>query len=76
MLYAMLYSNTDDWKKERGWVVRFLADGMVSSADWKILKRRHVWDLLASLFEGSRTDLVLRNGVFEVSSFPSGPGLC
>src|SRR6266478_9982357 len=31
MLYGMLYSSSDDWKKERAWIVRMLADGMASS---------------------------------------------
>ncbi|KAI0687369.1 ribosome 60S biogenesis N-terminal-domain-containing protein, partial [Cerioporus squamosus] len=41
MLYGMLYSASDDWKKERAWIVRFLSDGIVGNAEWKILKRRH-----------------------------------
>jgi nucleolar pre-ribosomal-associated protein 1 len=66
MLYNMLYSSSDDWKKERGWIVRFLSDGMMSSDDWRVLKRRHTWDLLASLFQSSEGDRPLRKGIFEV----------
>ncbi|TFK65850.1 hypothetical protein BDN72DRAFT_178326, partial [Pluteus cervinus] len=66
MLYGMLYSNSDDWKKERGWIIRFLSDGMVNSDDWKVFKRRHTWDLLASMFQSSEGDQALRSGVFEV----------
>ncbi|KAG2014276.1 hypothetical protein CC2G_011109 [Coprinopsis cinerea AmutBmut pab1-1] len=58
MLYSLLYSSVDDrWRKERGWILRFLADGMLAtgsgSQDWKILKRRHTWDLLASLYQSA-----------------------
>ncbi|KAF5309185.1 hypothetical protein D9619_012740 [Psilocybe cf. subviscida] len=69
MLFGMLYSSSDDnWKKERGWMIRFLADGMVGSEDWRVLKRRHTWDLLASLFQSSDSadDNALRLGVLEV----------
>lgn len=66
MLYSMLYSSSDDWKKERGWIIRFLSDGMMSSADWRVLKRRHTWDLLATLFQSSQDDSSLRAGVLEV----------
>jgi len=66
MLYNMLYSSSDDWKKERGWIIRFLSDGMMSSEDWRVLKRRHTWDLLASLFQSSESDRTLRKGIFEV----------
>lgn len=67
MLYSMLYNSTDDWKKERGWIIRFLSDGMMSEEDWRVFKRRHTWELLSSMFQNSQTDHALRNGVLEVS---------
>ncbi|KAG2153453.1 ribosome 60S biogenesis N-terminal-domain-containing protein [Suillus bovinus] len=66
MLYGMLYGSSDDWKKERGWIVRFLSDGMMSTEDWKVLKRRHTWDLLSSLVQSSVRDHALRRAVLEV----------
>ncbi|TBU65164.1 ribosome 60S biogenesis N-terminal-domain-containing protein [Dichomitus squalens] len=66
MLYGMLYSSSDEWKKERAWIVRFLSDGIVSSEEWRIMKRRHTWDLLASLFQSEERDRMLRRGVLEV----------
>ena len=68
MLYGMLYSSSDNWKKERGWIIRFLSDGMVSTEDWKVLKRRHTWELLASLFQSSESDVVLCLSILEVGS--------
>lgn len=65
MLFGMLYSSSDDWKKERAWMIHFLADGLVSSEDWKVFKRRHTWDLLASMFQSSN-DRSLRKTIFEV----------
>jgi len=67
MLYNMLYSSSDDWKKERGWIIRFLTDGMMSNEDWRVFKRRHTWDLLSSIFQSSETDHALRNMILEVS---------
>ncbi|KAI0751700.1 ribosome 60S biogenesis N-terminal-domain-containing protein [Daedaleopsis nitida] len=66
MLYAMLYSSSDDWKKERAWIVRFLGDGIVANEEWRILKGRHTWDLLASLFQSEQRDRTLRRSVLEV----------
>ncbi|KAJ3506576.1 hypothetical protein NLJ89_g6794 [Agrocybe chaxingu] len=67
MLYSMLYSSSDDnWKKERMWMIKFLADGMVGSEDWKVLKRRHTWDLLASLFQSAGNDGALRLAILGV----------
>ncbi|KAF7984362.1 hypothetical protein HWV62_15393 [Athelia sp. TMB] len=65
MLYNMLYNSSDDWKKERAWIIRFLADGMTSTEDWRVFKRRHTWELLSSLFQSAENDLPLRLGVLE-----------
>jgi nucleolar pre-ribosomal-associated protein 1 len=69
MLYSMLYNSSDDWKKERGWIIRFLSDGMTSTEDWRVFKRRHTWEILSSMFQSSETDYALRNGVLEACSF-------
>jgi nucleolar pre-ribosomal-associated protein 1 len=76
MLYTMLYGSSDDWRKDRSWILKFLADAMLSAGDeeWKIFKRRHTWDLLASLFQSERQDRALRNEILEARprfvSFP------
>jgi nucleolar pre-ribosomal-associated protein 1 len=62
MLYDMFYGTLDDWKRERGWIVRFLSDGMTSTEDGKVLKRRH----LSSLVQSSVRDQALRRAVLEV----------
>ncbi|CUA66956.1 Protein furry homolog-like [Rhizoctonia solani] len=67
LLYTLLYSSSGEWRRERGWMLRFLADGMRSTEDWRVLKRRHTWDLLASLFQASPADRVLRLSILEVS---------
>ena len=62
----MLFSSGDEWKRERAWMVQFLADGMQSGEDWRLLKRRHTWDLVASLYQGALGDRGLRHGILEV----------
>ncbi|WVQ93728.1 hypothetical protein IAU59_000805 [Kwoniella sp. CBS 9459] len=64
MLYGMLYASGDEWKRERGWLVRFLKDGVKSEADWRVLRRRKVWSLLATLFSSS-VDPVFRRAVLQ-----------
>ncbi|WVF66097.1 hypothetical protein IAT40_000836 [Kwoniella sp. CBS 6097] len=64
MLYGMLYASGDEWKRERGWMVRFLNDGVKSEADWRVLRRRKVWSLLATLFSSSM-DPVFRRAVLQ-----------
>jgi len=68
MFLGMLYSGSDEnWRRERLWMIRFLTDGMTSAQDWKILRKRHAWDLVASMFQGFGQDHILRNGILEVN---------
>ncbi|KAF8548696.1 hypothetical protein OG21DRAFT_1489159 [Imleria badia] len=77
MLFGMLYSSSDDWKKERGWMLRMLGDGMASTDDWKVLKRRHTWDLVASLFQSSKNDPAVRAGILEIlANLTCNPQAC
>ncbi len=66
LLYSMLYSVSDQWRKERAWIVRFMSDGMVGRQEWKVLRKRHIWDLLASMFHSEESDLQLRRSILEV----------
>jgi nucleolar pre-ribosomal-associated protein 1 len=78
MLYSMLYSGLSSeswkkegsWKRERIWILKFLADGMVSTQDWEVLKRRHTWDLLATAFTAHRHDRTIRVAVLKVTIQP------
>ncbi|PWN31020.1 hypothetical protein BDZ90DRAFT_31535 [Jaminaea rosea] len=68
MLYATLQStDPDHWRAHRLWMLRFLRD--VSTAggvglEWRVLKRRYVWDLLASMY----TALKRAAGAFDGAS--------
>ena len=69
LLYGMLYSRSDEWKKERAWILKFLADGLCSSLDWRIFKRRHTWDILSGMYQSPLEDRSLRRGILEVSIY-------
>ncbi|WFC98144.1 hypothetical protein MYAM1_000868 [Malassezia yamatoensis] len=67
LLYNLLHSTSDQLHHERSWLLRFLKDAVVAHArladaralearrrtriDWRIFQRRHVWDLLLSLYD-------------------------
>jgi len=69
MFLGMLYSGSgENWRRERAWMIRFLTDGMTSAQDWKVLRKRHAWDLVASMFQGFSQDHTFRNGILEVNS--------
>ncbi|GAA5853151.1 hypothetical protein JCM8547_000217 [Rhodosporidiobolus lusitaniae] len=70
MFYSMLYSsNTDEFaaapREERKWMVKYLTEGLVRTQDWKIYRRRQVFELLASLFQASRSDAPLRKLILQ-----------
>ncbi|KZO94573.1 hypothetical protein CALVIDRAFT_528779 [Calocera viscosa TUFC12733] len=66
LLYGMLYSSSDNWRRERLWIIRFLGNGMKSTADWRAMRRRRAWDLLATLFKSESDDRLMRQAIFEV----------
>lgn len=65
LLYGMLYANGEGWKRERNWMVRFLKEGVRSEADWRVIRRRKVWSLMATLFIES-LDPVFRRSILQV----------
>lgn len=72
MIFEMLFNGTEDWKKQRNWMVRFLGDSMKGSRDWQVLKRRHTWSLLATLFQESEQDAPLRLSILQVNCYSVG----
>jgi nucleolar pre-ribosomal-associated protein 1 len=66
MLFSMMYNSDDDWKKARAWIMRLLVDGMTCARDWKVFRRRHTWDLVATLFQISDDDRALRQATLDV----------
>nr|XP_019048954.1 hypothetical protein I302_02734 [Kwoniella bestiolae CBS 10118]OCF27884.1 hypothetical protein I302_02734 [Kwoniella bestiolae CBS 10118] len=73
MLYSMLYASGDGWKRERGWMIRFLKDGVRSEADWRVIRRRKVWSLLATLFSSSLDPSFRRSVLQAMESMVSIP---
>lgn len=77
MLYRSLHSTHDSWAAQRAWILRFLHDAWQAHAsvadtqhprglqrartEWSMFKRRHVWDLVLSMYgtmlsSGAATD--------------------
>lgn len=66
MLYRSLHSTHDSWAAQRAWILRFLHDAWQAHAsvadtqhprglqrartEWSMFKRRHVWDLVLSMY--------------------------
>lgn len=67
-LYTMLYSTSEQWRKERIWMIHLLSEGMVGRLEWKVLRRRHTWDLVASVLGVQEKNETLRRGILEVWS--------
>ncbi|PWN20945.1 hypothetical protein BCV69DRAFT_298744 [Microstroma glucosiphilum] len=76
MLYNMLQStDAEHWRAHRLWMLRFLRDTLLSGGgtlDWRVMKRRYVWDLLASMYSGAKSALVSAVEESEPSDAGSG----
>lgn len=62
MFYSMLQSSDpDNWKLQRTWMLRFLRDCLRargSTLEWRVMKRRYVWELLCSMHRGLAQSIV------------------
>lgn len=67
LLYTTLQStDPDHWRGHRVWMLRFLRDCLSSGGstrEWRVMKRRYLWDLLASMYTGVRQALHSAEGM-------------
>ncbi|KAG8978985.1 hypothetical protein FRC05_009195 [Tulasnella sp. 425] len=66
LIFEMLFKGNEDWKQHRKWMITYLRDSMRGSRDWVVLRKRHTWDLLATIFQESPHDPALRLSILEV----------
>jgi len=76
MLYNMLSSSSESSVRERDWMLRFLRDCIRSGGrlEWRIFKRRHVWELICSLYtssiKGEGRNSTIRELLLAVAQLP------
>ncbi len=56
LLLPMLNSSNLQYSNERAWILKLLLSGLRSAADYYIYKRRHVFELLMSLYDSPLSD--------------------
>jgi len=66
LLYNLLYSSSDNYKQERTWILRLLSCGFQDKIDFKSYRRRHVSNLLNSLFHSNLSDISIRKYIIEI----------
>lgn len=66
LLYNLLYSSSDNYKQERSWILRLLSCGIQNKDDFKSYRRRHISNLLNSLFHSNLSDISIRKYIIEI----------
>ncbi|CAG8450920.1 8097_t:CDS:10 [Ambispora leptoticha] len=66
LFYNLFYSSTEHYQKERVWILRLLSAGLRSFEDYKLFKRRHVWDIISAYYNSQLADNVTRKLVIEI----------
>ncbi|CAG8456565.1 11592_t:CDS:10 [Ambispora gerdemannii] len=66
LFYSLFYSSTENYQKERVWILRLLSAGLRSVEDYKLFKRRHVWDIISAYYNSQLADNVTRKLVIEI----------
>ncbi|TPX31859.1 hypothetical protein SmJEL517_g04918 [Synchytrium microbalum] len=56
MYYELFFSGSDDCRRERSWMLRVLVNGLKTEQDYRVYKRRHVFENLMSFFSSTFCD--------------------
>ncbi|KAJ3294460.1 hypothetical protein HK104_003568 [Borealophlyctis nickersoniae] len=66
MFYGLFYSPSQECRRERVWMLRLLSCGLKTPADYRLYKRRHVFDILIGFFQSPLADALSRKLVIEL----------
>ncbi|KAJ3148549.1 hypothetical protein HDU89_004646 [Geranomyces variabilis] len=65
MFYELFYSASEQSRKERVWMLRLLACGLKTAADYRLYKRRRVVDILLTFYNSPIADTQTRKLIVE-----------
>ncbi len=68
LFYNLFHSGTETAKKERSWILRVLKEGMVSRNDYRMCKKRHVFQVLMAFFDSIAADAASRKLILQIFS--------
>ncbi|CAG8618200.1 725_t:CDS:10 [Paraglomus brasilianum] len=75
MFYQLMYSSSSNSQKDRVWILRLLSAGLKSFSDYKLFKRRYVWDIISGYYISRVSDNVTRKIIneiiFQAASIPN-----
>jgi hypothetical protein len=75
LFYSLFYSNSQDSKNERIWMLRLLKNGLNNVMDFQIFQRRHVCEILLTFYSSGFSDHQTRKLILEIlfkaSTIPS-----
>ncbi|RUS32619.1 hypothetical protein BC938DRAFT_474885 [Jimgerdemannia flammicorona] len=66
MFYSLFNTSSFNFKKDRVWMLRLISAGLKCPEDYKLLKRRHVWDIISSFYNSQMADGITRKIVVEI----------
>ena len=66
MFYQLFNSSSANFRKERGWILRLIRDGLRDIVDYKICQRRHVFEMLLSFYDSKLADSYTRGLVLDI----------
>ncbi|RIA94625.1 ribosome 60S biogenesis N-terminal-domain-containing protein [Glomus cerebriforme] len=66
MFYSLFYSSTDNYQKEKVWILRLLSAGLKTYDDYKLFKRRYIWDIISCYHNSPLADNIARKLTIEI----------
>ncbi|CAG8755435.1 3222_t:CDS:2, partial [Dentiscutata erythropus] len=66
MFYNLFHASSKNYQKERVWILRLLSAGLKNHEDYKIFRRRYVWDVISSYYNSPLADNISRKLIIEI----------
>ncbi|CAG8450593.1 16464_t:CDS:10 [Cetraspora pellucida] len=66
MFYSLFHTSSKNYQKERVWILRLLSAGLKTHEDYKIFRRRYVWDVISSYYNSPLADNISRKLIIEI----------
>ncbi|GBC41626.2 ribosome 60S biogenesis N-terminal-domain-containing protein [Rhizophagus irregularis DAOM 181602=DAOM 197198] len=66
MFYSLFQSSTNNYQKEKVWILRLLSAGLKTYDDYKIFNRRHIWNIISCYYTSPLADNITRKLIIEI----------
>ncbi|GES88332.1 ribosome 60S biogenesis N-terminal-domain-containing protein [Rhizophagus clarus] len=66
MFYSLFHSSTNNYQKEKVWILRLLSAGLKTYDDYKVFNRRYIWNTITCYYTSPLADNITHKLIIEI----------